>query len=782
MANGQQDTSVPMIDSDNNPVMVPSSHVSDRVAGGYKRGMFMTDTEGNTVVVPHEKLGNALRNNYKVGPSSQQPIDDTQDGQKGLVSRSLSALGRVATLPYDITRSIYHAAADPVTQQEAQQKTALTPEEDRSFVSKLLDKDRSSEKAARENIRKQIKEKGTYTGVMLDRLLMNPAKAAQDKAREAAAQGRTSEALGYSIAAGLPGAGPWAASKGEQAAGGDVAGALIETAGTLLAPKAVGKVAGKLIGEAPPVDTSTAVDRLRQGVNPTVADAGYRTGAKPGKGFMGEAEAHIDKIVNKGHETGLPQKLANSKTPGEALNHTAETVRATAQADPYYKTRIEPYLDENFGNVKGYRGDTIGEGQNATLRQMNARLTTINNTLQSAYVKGGAGSVASQAAIGAEAKASLTAEAEAIRNQISSELSKRTGTDANVLKAERQNYGQMNDLADTIQYHANDAIHSENVAKNTPLTIGDLINPKGKIGQARLGALVGKSHPQVQALRDVFERYNPKLNVSPPTGEAPQPARTRQQPAWMNQPVAPASTPEHISAATGGATPAIPATEPGLLRPGAGTAPSSTPLPFGPDPALMRRPVRPTVGQENPEISPLSLGSKQEQSLVGSAANTATEGGFWNAAKLKLGPKATVSEIATEAQRMKDVATPTRTLPSDFRISTDETVNGTDLTMKDIKGKKMGTIGIRDSEPIYGRPASEVGDINLSKEHQGKGYGQALYERAAKHAANNGDNYLVSSGSPTKAATEAWQRLKAAHPNEIRYTNGRWQWNLSKFK
>lgn len=117
--------------------------------------------------------------------------------------------------------------------------------------------------------------------------------------------------------------------------------------------------------------------------------------------------------------------------------------------------------------------------------------------------------------------------------------------------------------------------------------------------------------------------------------------------------------------------------------------------------------------------------------------------------------------------------------PSDFKINASENFSGTDLTMKDARGNTMGSVGMRDSESIGGKPVSEIGDIQLNAQNQGKGYGQALYEEAAKHAKANGDGFLVSSGKPTASAQSAWQRLQAAHPQEIKFINGRWMWRLN---
>lgn len=119
----------------------------------------------------------------------------------------------------------------------------------------------------------------------------------------------------------------------------------------------------------------------------------------------------------------------------------------------------------------------------------------------------------------------------------------------------------------------------------------------------------------------------------------------------------------------------------------------------------------------------------------------------------------------------------TNTLPADFAVRPEESVNGTNLVLQS-GGKPIGSIGIRDAGMIGGKSASEVGDIQVQPELRGKGYGMAAYTEAAKHAAANGDGFLISAGKSTPEAIATWKRLMAAHPDEIRLINGRYMWKL----
>lgn len=125
-------------------------------------------------------------------------------------------------------------------------------------------------------------------------------------------------------------------------------------------------------------------------------------------------------------------------------------------------------------------------------------------------------------------------------------------------------------------------------------------------------------------------------------------------------------------------------------------------------------------------------------------------------------------------------AASSRSLPSDFTIHPEESVNGSNLVMKDSSGKSIGSVGIRDAGEIGPKSASEIGDIQVAS--KGKGYGQALYQKAAEHAAAKGDGFLVSSAKPTAEAAAAWERLAKSKPDQIRFINGRWMWNLDRMK
>jgi GNAT superfamily N-acetyltransferase len=152
---------------------------------------------------------------------------------------------------------------------------------------------------------------------------------------------------------------------------------------------------------------------------------------------------------------------------------------------------------------------------------------------------------------------------------------------------------------------------------------------------------------------------------------------------------------------------------------------------------------------------------------------------------LGLAPGQWDNRLLSEAQKLKDARTgpsssTSRELPKDFKIHAEPTVSGADIEMRDASGKTFGSAGVRGTEDIDGRYAMEVGNIQIDEAHIGKGYGQALYREAARHAQESGESFLVSSRKPTPAATEAWKRLQATYPDEIKFRDGRWEWDVEK--
>lgn len=122
----------------------------------------------------------------------------------------------------------------------------------------------------------------------------------------------------------------------------------------------------------------------------------------------------------------------------------------------------------------------------------------------------------------------------------------------------------------------------------------------------------------------------------------------------------------------------------------------------------------------------------------------------------------------------------TRTLPSGSVMEAAPVINGTDLTLRGQHGNSIGSVALRNAPDVNGQSAMYVQDIRVDPTQHHLGYGQALYEQAARHAADEGHGYLVSSGQPNTAATMAWRQLQARYPAQITHTGTQWEWDLSR--
>lgn len=157
-----------------------------------------------------------------------------------------------------------------------------------------------------------------------NRFIDQPTEAPAAKASQALSQGRYSEAAGYGGAATLLGAGPWAAEKGEQIGGGDIAGGLGGLTGGLTGAKA-----GEKIGEIPK-SVPDFIRRAKTINDITKAGAGtYQATVQPLFQTLGE------RIKAEGART-IQQAIEADKTatlvPGQGTISVAPAVTAAAEA------------------------------------------------------------------------------------------------------------------------------------------------------------------------------------------------------------------------------------------------------------------------------------------------------------------------------------------------------------------------------------------------------------------------------------------------------------------
>lgn len=323
----------------------------------------------------------------------------------------------------------------------------------------------------------------------------------------------------HDIASVVPFAGPWASDLTQRSLKGDTSGAAGELATTMMVPKILGDVLPGRVAELTrpaPVTRGQAISSLRRAVNPDAGDA---------PGFLRELNDQADTVIRHAQTNGLED------SPYGHLDSLAKTVKAAAKADPYRKTFIDPYANENVSTsgVKGYSGGTTDYGR-ATIEQLDARLSEINKTVTPRYMRGPDGSVQQVAAVGAEQIAPLQAEAAGIRNTLAQELSKRTGVPADQIAAARKNYGQLNDLADTAQHYADKSFQKQTATQQSGANLETTAT-----GVLTKGAKAvwrgGRGQNPSQLIRNAL-KYQPPEATPPPEIAPPGTSPLRPLPAW----------------------------------------------------------------------------------------------------------------------------------------------------------------------------------------------------------------------------------------------------------
>lgn len=266
-----------------------------------------------------------------------------------------------------------------------------------------------------------------------------------------AALGHGAGTLGYTAATALsPFGGGTLAKAGEQIGSGDVAGGLGTTTGLLAQILAAKAISNKTTPQ--PATLPEAAKTITDAVNPP---------PKSMTTFQNSVQEHLPKAIQAAREQGLP--LSGRADLAQAFTAAAEKAKGT-----YYNDMLGPVKDQaiDTSGIRGYQGAT-SYYNTATLGQLDARLSEINSTLAPSYEKGGA---SARAAISAESKSALTAEAAAIRSRLYQEISNRTGIDQDAIASTKSSMGSMYNIADKIttalnkeRFAANQAAQGQNL-------------------------------------------------------------------------------------------------------------------------------------------------------------------------------------------------------------------------------------------------------------------------------------------------------------------------------
>ncbi len=182
-----------------------------------------------------------------------------------------------------------------------------------------------------------------YVPTVVKRLFVDPQTDQYRRAKEAQAQGNTSEMVGHSIAAAVPVAGPAAAAVGERAGTGDIPGAIGQGAVYLALPSAA-----KKLGEIARTPTEAPLDlyrtAMRRGIkvgsdiskNREIAATGLKYGISVSEsgldkldGLVKDLEASVKQRVDAGANQGF---TVNKYSAASRLSDMAK--KAQQQANP----------------------------------------------------------------------------------------------------------------------------------------------------------------------------------------------------------------------------------------------------------------------------------------------------------------------------------------------------------------------------------------------------------------------------------------------------------------
>lgn len=230
-----------------------------------------------------------------------------------------------------------------------------------------------------------------------------------------------------------------------------------------------------------------------------------KTGVLPEGGEQplstGEAATTVKNAVNPApqfvpkYQATLAQQVENiksfAKEQGLEIKSRADMSNVMSKAADAYKSKYYSMLEQ---------ADPYG-----TLKQMDSRLSEINATLNDAYEKGGGNVIASQAALSAEQRSALSAEAADIRSKLFPEISRRTNIPVEEVAAARKNMGALRYLAEKTNRALNTEQYVTNKADNQPISLE--AKPTAialRYAEKKVNKFVG--HPADRAVADVFRK------------------------------------------------------------------------------------------------------------------------------------------------------------------------------------------------------------------------------------------------------------------------------------
>lgn len=323
----------------------------------------------------------------------------------------------------------------------------------------------------------------------------------------------------------------------------DYAGGKVSTDAALdVAPEAIGQGAGAVVGGKLLEMVVPKVMKAAEGIAPKAIPLGPEDAAR---GLTKAINPSVNEWPNylkaTSQEAGNIKAFADKNNlPLKTQLDWAKAARASAdETRGYYNDKIlGPHASEQVSTTgTGFKGEAAGEGQTATLGEIDGRIAKINKMLDSAYNKRNAGQTAESLANEPE----LIAERDALNDVLRKELAGRTGLTPEQIAGVRQRFGRMYTVADktegAVNQRQSSAGKAEEGRRDIPLTtagaVADVINkfrggPEGIANKnfakalSRAKAIPSADLPQVSAPEPIAPRGASAWQMRERLGTSPQ--------------------------------------------------------------------------------------------------------------------------------------------------------------------------------------------------------------------------------------------------------------------
>lgn len=316
---------------------------------------------------------------------------------------------------------------------------------------------------------------------------------------------------------GIPLIGPTLSKASHQLQGGNIRGAAGTTLG-VAAPIVAGKYA-PAVGDAVAGRMGVPKGVAPNPIHPEVMarNTGNALSIPPTEmnDFTGAARKETPAIIDYAKRSGIPlkqsgvigtavRKMTGFPDQSAPLNFSNAARGAAESASQVYKDKVlGPYQNDVVPTTgTGFVGKNTGEGQQATLGEINSRIDNINDILRGAYSKKQEGQTMTSLS-GAEQQA-LQNEKAGLTDILHQQLAKRTGTSPEEIANLRQTVGRRYSLADKAKATSN----MRQFGESTSQTSGSSL-PMGKMGALEKGLTAMRGGPEAIAGRRLTKSLKP---------------------------------------------------------------------------------------------------------------------------------------------------------------------------------------------------------------------------------------------------------------------------------